>query len=291
MTEFSLSRQGDTKYELEDVMAILKRLLEPDGCPWDRVQTHKTLRRNMIEEAYEAVDAIDANSPERLKDELGDVLLQVFFHASLAERDEEFTLSDISDNLSRKLISRHSHVFGSDHADSPDAVMSVWEKNKRREKGHVSATETLMDVPEGLPALMRAEKLQKRAGKVGFDWPDAAGAQQKISEELSEIEQALAGHNLPKYDKIDCEASPAAYSDIEEEVGDLLFAVVNYARLLGIDPEIALSRSNRKFIRRFSAVESEATAAGNRLADMSLAEMDALWDKVKEQEKMNGAKE
>ena len=275
------------QYGTEELREILVRLLAPDGCPWDRVQTHESLRKNMIEEAYEAVDAIDSGRPERMADELGDVLLQVFFHAALAERDHEFTLNDITDNLCRKLISRHSHVFGEDTAASPDDVLSVWEKNKNKEKGHTKAAQTLADVPEGLPALMRADKLQKRAAKVGFDWPDASGALDKIFEELREVSEAMTEAELPTEAKIHPETNPEAYSKVEEEVGDLLFATVNYARLIGIDPELALTTANRKFVRRFAAVEQMADESGRELTQMSLADMDVLWDKVKEKEREN----
>jgi tetrapyrrole methylase family protein/MazG family protein len=285
MTEFSLARQGDTKYEMNDLIEVLRYLLSPDGCPWDRVQTHESLRKNMIEEAYEVVDAIDSGRPERIADELGDVLLQVVFHAVLAERDKEFSISDVTDHISRKLISRHSHVFGSDSAVTPDDVLSVWEKNKQKEKGHRMVSEMLEDIPEGLPALMRAGKLQKRAAKVGFDWPDAEGALDKVKEELEEIGQALSDAGLPPYEKVSRENSPDAFSEIEEEFGDFLFAAVNYARLLGIDPEVALSRSNHKFTRRFSSVEELAIERGMELSEMDLQEMDSLWEAVKKKEK------
>ena len=255
MTELDISLQGETQYTIEDFIAVIRRLLAPDGCPWDRVQTHASLRQNLIEEAYETVDAIDSGHTDRIKDELGDVLLQVVFHAALAERDGEFTFTDITDNISRKLISRHSHVFGSDEADSPDAVISVWDKNKMREKGHSTFAQTLTDVPSGLPALMRGEKLQKRAAKAGFDWPDAQGALEKVKEEMLEIEEALSRNGRPLYNKLHAESDFEVFDEVESEVGDLLFAAVNYARLLGIDPETALNRTNAKFVRRFGAVE------------------------------------
>ena len=285
MTEFDLNRQGAAKYTIEDLIAVVRRLFAPDGCPWDRAQTHESLRRNLPEEAYEAVDAIDSGRSERIADELGDVLLQVLMHSAIAERDGEFQFDDVTDNLSRKLISRHSHVFGTDTADSPDAVLTVWDKNKMREKGHASFSETLTDVPAGLPALMRADKLQKRAAKAGFDWPDAAGAREKISEELAEVEDVLLKNGKPLYEKLSAEKDAAVHREAEAEVGDLLFACVNYARLLGIDPEIALNRTNAKFIRRFTGVEGLAQKDGRKLDEMSLEEMDLLWDQVKKTEK------
>ena len=285
MTEFDLNRQGAAKYSMEDLITVVRRLFAPDGCPWDRVQTHETIRRNMVEEAYEAVDAIDSGRSERVADELGDVLLQVLLHSAIAERDGEFAFEDVTDNLSRKLISRHSHVFGTDTADTPDAVLTVWDKNKMREKGHASFSETLTDVPVGLPSLMRADKLQKRAAKAGFDWPDAAGAREKITEELAEVEDVLLKNGKPLYEKISAEKDAAVHREAEAEVGDLLFACVNYARLLGIDPEIALNRTNAKFIRRFTGVEGLAQKDGRKLDEMSLEEMDLLWDQVKKTEK------
>ena len=285
MTEFDLNRQGAAKYTIEDLIAVVRRLFAPDGCPWDRAQTHESLRRNLPEEAYEAVDAIDSGRSERIADELGDVLLQVLMHSAIAERDGEFLFDDVTDNLSRKLISRHSHVFGTDTADSPDAVLTVWDKNKMREKGHASFSETLTDVPAGLPALMRADKLQKRAAKAGFDWPDAAGAREKINEELAEVEDVLLKNGKPLYEKLSAEKDAAVHREAEAEVGDLLFACVNYARLLGIDPEIALNRTNAKFIHRFTGVEGLAQKDGRKLDEMSLEEMDLLWDQVKKTEK------
>lgn len=269
------------KFAPEDLRAIMDRLLGPDGCPWDKVQTHRSIRKNLIEEAYETVDAIDIGDPDRVKDELGDVLLQVYFHSAMAEREGTFSLDDVADNICRKLISRHSHVFGTDSADSPEAVLSVWEKNKMAEKNQNNFSQTLADVPTGLPALMRSEKLQKRAAKAGFDWPDALGAREKIDEELSEIEYELIRDGSLSYSKVDAGDEPERYDRLESETGDLLFAVVNYARLLGVDPEVALNRANERFLRRFSKMEAAAEKRGVRLDTMALAEMDHLWDEVK----------
>lgn len=271
----------------EDLRNIMRRLLAPDGCPWDRAQTHETIRKNLIEEAYETVDAIDSGNPDRIMDELGDVLLQVVFHAAIAENNGTFTYDHVTDAISRKLISRHSHVFGSDSADSPEAVLSVWDKNKMLEKGHTSFSQTLNDVPEGIPALMRSEKLQKRAAKAGFDWPDAGGALEKIGEELKEINDELVEAGAAPYAKVDAGISPDLYSRVEEEVGDLLFAAVNYSRLLGVDPEVALNRANNKFISRFSSMEEIATTRGDNLSGMSLVEMDEVWELAKEAERRN----
>jgi len=284
--EHDLFAHDSGTYSCEDLLAILRRLMGPDGCPWDKVQTHMTLRSNMIEESYEAVDAIEKENLALLKEELGDVLLQVAFHAIIAERDNEFSFDSITDQLCRKLIFRHSHVFGSDQADTPDAVLAVWEKNKREEKGHTSYSQTLMDVPKGFPSLLRAEKIQKRAAKANFDWADAKGARDKISEELEEISGALAENHLPPYAKVSAEAHPGAHKMVEGEIGDLLFSVVNYARLLGVNPEVALNRTNQKFIARFSQVEEMAKDQSKDLSTLSLDEMDELWNETKRRENL-----
>ena len=280
--DWDLNQEG--LFSGDDLRNIMRRLLAPDGCPWDRAQTHETIRKNLIEEAYETVDAIDSGKPERIMDELGDILLQVVFHAAIAEKNGTFTYDNVTNAICRKLISRHSHVFGSDSADSPEAVLSVWDKNKMLEKGHTSFSQTLQDVPEGIPALMRSEKLQKRAAKAGFDWPDAKGALDKIGEELKEINDVLLNSGAGLYEKVDAGTHPALFSRLEEEVGDLLFAVVNYSRLLGIDTEVALNRANNKIIGRFSSMEEIAGSRGDNLDEMNLAQMDEVWEIAKEAE-------
>lgn len=285
MTEFDLQKQGDTPYSQEDFRAVLDRLLAPDGCPWDRAQTHESLRKNLIEEAYEAVDAIDSGRTELIVEELGDVLLQVGLHSAIAERDGQFRYEDVVDRITRKLIFRHSHVFGHDDAGTADEVLKIWDKNKQIEKGHRTVSETLQAVPAGLPALMRAEKIQKRAAKVGFDWPNAEGAEAKVTEELEETREVLVSEGLPPYEKLSAEDHPEIYARLEDETGDLLFAAVNYSRLLGIDPEVALNRATAKFVRRFTAIEAAAKRQGGKLEEMTLEEMDALWDQCKKEER------
>jgi tetrapyrrole methylase family protein/MazG family protein len=274
-----------TKYNLSDLRRVMAFLIGENGCPWDRVQTHQTIRKNLIEEAYEAVDAIDSGDPNRVKDELGDVLLQVFFHSAIAEKNAAFDIDSVADNLCRKLISRHSHLFGDDYADNPDDVLRLWDKNKMKEKAQVSFAETLADVPEGLPALMRSEKLQKRAAKAGFDWPDAKGALDKISEETEEIMRAFEESGSPLHSKIEYNDNPELFNAVEDEMGDLLFASVNYARLLGVDPEVALNRANNKFIKRFTEMENMAMDQLGGLRSLSLEEMDQLWEAAKEKER------
>ena len=269
-----------TMREFIDIMAFLR---SDSGCPWDRVQTHASLRKNMIEEAYEAVDAIDSGNPERLCDELGDVLMQVVLHAQLAMEKGQFTFDDVVTAISRKMISRHTHIFGDDHAETPDQVVDTWEKNKLKEKGFKSQAQVLEDVPLSLPALQRSYKVQQKAAQVGFDWDDASGPRSKISEELLEIETELMSTHLDvQAGRLSAES---ADQRIAAEVGDLLFAVVNYARHLKVQPEIALNGTTNKFIRRFTRVDEMARVHGQSLNDMDLAAMDLLWERAKIEEK------
>ena len=278
MTELPTSRKPAEQtallkdnYTIDELLEIMSFLRSEQGCPWDREQTHQSLRENMIEEAYETVDAIDSGSPERLCDELGDVLMQVVFHAQMASEQNRFNFSDVVAAICRKLITRHTHLFGSDQASTAEAVIDNWEKNKKREKGHTNQTQVLQDVPKTLPALQRSYKIQQKAAHVGFDWSDVSGPKQKILEELKEIEAAIQQTDKRPNDSL------------ESEVGDLLFSVVNYARHLRIQPELALNRSTEKFISRFAAMEKMTSAKGG-LENMTLDQMDALWNAVKQEE-------
>ena len=237
-------------------------------CPWDREQTHRTLTRHLLEETYETLEAIDGldGSPEtvgHLEEELGDLLFQVFFHATLAAEEGWFTLADVARVIHDKLVHRHPHVFGSVAADTAEQVLVSWEQIKKAEKGRASVME---GVPGDLPALLYAHKIQRKAASVGFDWDDVDGALPKISEELDELQAAIGS---------------AIDRDIEDELGDLLFAVVNVARHLDIDPETALRGASAKFRTRFELVEAQAGAQGRDLSTMTLAELDALWDQAK----------
>lgn len=251
-------------YDLQELIAILRA---PGGCPWDAEQTHESIRRNFLEEAYEAVEAIDEKSTEHLKEELGDVLMQVVFHAGIEEDAGRFNLDDVADGVCRKMILRHPHVFGDVSVSGSDEVLKNWDEIKRAEKSQDTVTDSIRSVAKSLPALWRAEKVQKKAAKVGFDWPDVWGAMDKLAEELAEVSDAVNGEG-----------------DIEEEIGDLLFSVVNVARFAGVDPEVALGKACDKFTNRFSYVESAASAQGKALADMTLAEMDALYEESKSHE-------
>ncbi len=255
-------------YTVEDLDRIIHILRAPGGCPWDIEQTHASIRRNMLEEAYEAVEAIDEADSAHLCEELGDVMEQVVFHAAIEEEAGRFTLDDVADGICKKLIFRHPHVFGDGTAATSAEVLTNWDALKRVEKGQTTHTAALESVARSLPALWRAEKVQAKARKAGFDWPDVSGALDKIAEETAEFKAAVdQGTN------------------VEEEFGDLLFAAVNAARFLHIDPEAALSKACDKFIRRFAQVEAMAAADGAAMETLPLAELDKLWDKAKEQEK------
>lgn len=246
-------------YTTDDLRRIVALLRAPGGCPWDAAQTHESIRRNFIEEAYEVAEAIDEKDPAHLKEELGDVLLQVVFHASIEEDAGRFTLDDVADGICKKMIHRHPHVFAGAQAD-PDS----WEALKRQEKGQATYTDTLRAVAKSLPGLWRAEKLQSKAEKAGFEWPNAQAALDKLAEELGELQTAVAEE-----------------SNIEEELGDLLFAAVKVARFFHIDPETALAGTCEKFIRRFAGVEAGAAAQGRDMRELPLDRLMALWDRAK----------
>ncbi|ADU66371.1 nucleoside triphosphate pyrophosphohydrolase [Desulfurispirillum indicum] len=250
---------------LESLRELMDTLNGPDGCPWDREQTHESLRQYLIEEAYEVVDSIDAGDDEELMEELGDVLLQVFFHSDIASRRGAFTIDDVARTLHEKMVRRHPHIFGSNALESADEVLQQWGEIKAAEKRE--RTSVLDGVPRHLPALARAYKFQKRAAKTGFDWPDAEGTLVKLEEEIGELRDAIQQGKL---------------AEIEAEMGDVLFSVVNCARKLGVEPETALNRTNQKFARRFRQVEERLAQAGGK-ADIE--ELDRFWNEIKEQER------
>ena len=257
--------QYKDSYGVKDLEEIVRILRAPGGCPWDAEQTHQSIRRNLLEEAYEAVEAIDEGSPEHLEEELGDVLLQVVMHARMEQEAGRFDLDGVADGICKKLIYRHPHVFGDVAVSGTGEVLSNWEALKRKEKGQATNTDALEAVARALPALWRAEKVQKKARKAGFDWPDVSGALDKLSEELEELKTAAAEG-----------------TNVEEELGDLLFSAVNAARFLKVDPEDALNGATDKFIGRFRKVEAQAAAQGKAMEDMGLEELDALWERAKE---------
>lgn len=244
---------------------VVHRLRAPGGCPWDMEQTHETLIPHVLEEAYEVVDAIRSGDSGHLCEELGDLLLQPVLHAEIAAGNGSFTLDDMATMLTEKLIRRHPHVFGDASAGTAAAVITQWDAIKRQEKG-IQKEGYLHGAGNGLPALMRAQKIQKKAARVGFDWPDAAPVYEKIREETAELEQAVAAGNA---------------EHVAEELGDLLFSVVNLARKLGVEAEAALAAANEKFVKRFHSVEAVLEADGKKLGEASLAEMDDAWNRIK----------
>ena len=252
---------------IDQLTEIVAKLRGPGGCPWDREQTHATLRGALLEEAHEVVAAIDNRDDANLREELGDLLLQSVFHAQLAAEEGRFTFDDVAREIATKLVRRHPHVFAADHCADSAAVLERWEEIKRAEKGAAPAS-ALDGLPGGLPALMLAQKTQKKAARLGFDWPGAAPVFDKLHEEISEIRAAISDPQ-------------ASGSDVEDELGDLLFTVVNLARKLHLDAETALHRGTRKFAARFRGVEQLAAARGVDLEKLALAELDALWDEVK----------
>lgn len=252
------------RYDFSHLEEIVRRLRAPGGCPWDREQTHASMKADLIEEAYEVLDAIDGEDPDRLADELGDLLLHVVMHACIGEEHGEFSMQDVLDFICHKMILRHPHVFGEVQVDSSEEVLRNWEEIKKGEKSLHTQTEVMRDVPRTFPALMRAAKVQKKARDVGFDWDDVREALKKVREEADEVEEVLS----------DPEALPG-------ELGDLLFAAVNVCRMKKVPPELALQATTEKFIRRFSHIEEAASAQGRSLRDMTLREMDALWEEAK----------
>ncbi len=275
MTDHTPLSQSSETPTINRLLSIMARLRDPqNGCPWDVKQSFATIAPYTIEEAYEVADAIEQGDMQALKDELGDLLLQVVFHARMAEEDGHFSFADVAEAISDKMVSRHPHVFGDHKADTPDEVKVTWEDQKARERaakaaarGNGETASALDGVTAALPALLRAEKLQKRAARVGFDWPTVAPVFEKIEEEVGEIREVIDEGGDP--DKL------------EDEVGDLLFAAVNLSRHLGVDPEAALRRSNAKFERRFRAMETLLAADGQKADDQSLDALEALWQAVK----------
>ncbi len=251
-------------YDLQDLIRIVKILRGPGGCQWDAAQTHASIRRNFLEEAYEVAEAIDEGDLAHLKEELGDVLLQVVFHASIEEDAGHFDLNDVADGVCAKLIYRHPHVFGDVTVHSTGEILSNWEELKKKEKGQATQADAVDGVARSLPALWRAEKVQKKAAKAGFDWPDLSGAMDKLSEEIQELQDAVDGRGDPV-----------------EELGDLLFAAVNVARFLQADPEDALQAATDKFAARFRLVEQQVLESGRRMDELSLSELDGIWNQVK----------
>jgi tetrapyrrole methylase family protein/MazG family protein len=244
---------------LDELLGIQKRLLAPGGCPWDREQTHASLVRFLIEETYEVIEAINEGNMYKLQEELGDLLLQIVFHAALAEAAGHFDFADLTSSVSKKMVDRHPHVFGSMHLQTSEDVLDNWEDFKRKE----GKKNLLAGIPKGLPALLRAEKIQEKLSRVGFDWPSVEGALDKLKEEVEEL--ALA----------------QTQADISDEMGDVFFAMVNVARFKQVEPEQALQQSNDKVTQRFNFIEQRVKDSGRIFSGYSLEELDAIWDEAK----------
>ena len=285
----------------EKLVALQARLRGPGGCPWDHEQTHQSLRKFLIEETYEVLDAMESGDPLHFSSELGDLLLQVIFHSILAEETGAFTISDVIESVHTKMVRRHPHVFGDVKAKNSKEVLKTWEQIKSEEraektarhavessasdspKASSSSTSILADVPKSLPAALEAYQLTRRAARIGFDWDDLRGIFEKIDEEKAEIVESLSAlTKSPSREELKSQSpkalAPSDLAHLEEEVGDLLFAAVNVARFVGTDPEIALKHANRKFLRRFQWMESAAQAEGKKFADLPRERMEALWD-------------
>ena len=252
--------------EFDELVAIMRRLRGPEGCPWDREQSHETLAPHLIEEAYELIEVLEANKPQYVCEELGDVLLQVIFHAQLAAERGEFDIHDVAQRIVDKLYHRHPHVFGTIQVSGSEEVLRNWEQLKHAEYAEEPRQSILDGIPRALPALQRAQKLQRRASKVGFDWDDVAGPRGKLDEEMGELDAALAAQD------------PEA---LRHEIGDVLASVANLCRFVDVDAEGALREANRRFEARFRQVEAGAKAQGRDLSDLTLDEMDYLWEAAK----------
>ena len=253
-------------YTFDDLIDIMKVLRGEKGCPWDKAQDHQSIKYALLEEACEAMESLDKKDIDSFADELGDVLLQVVFHSQIGSENKTFTIDDVLYHICNKLITRHTHIFGDDKTETSSQALDLWEANKKAEKGLKTQSEIMRDVCSYLPQLIRAEKVQKKASKVGFDWDEVSGACNKLEEEANELKEAIDLNSQEK---------------IEEEFGDLLFSCVNVARFLKVNPEEALKKATDKFVNRFEVLEKMANESGRNLDDMSLAEMDELWDKAK----------
>lgn len=256
-------------YNVYDLVEVIRKLRSPGGCPWDIEQTHHSIRQNLIEETYEVIEAIDKDDTELLKEELGDVLLQVVFHSIIEEEQDSFNIDDVADGVCKKMIIRHPHVFSDVKADTTEQVLKNWDAIKMQTKSQNTQSEVLDGISRSLPALMRSQKIQQKAAKVGFDWDNVDGALDKLAEEVNELKEAIQEDNS---------------AHIEEELGDVLFSVVNVSRFVKTDAEKALYNACEKFISRFSKMERLANEENIKIQETSLEALDELWEKAK---KMN----
>jgi len=254
------------KYTLEDLIELMRVLRSENGCPWDREQDHESLKKYLLEETYEVLEAIELNDKDKLCEELGDLLLQIVFHAQIEVEKDGFSMDDIITSICKKIITRHTHVFGKDYISTAEGVENNWELIKKKEKGMMTQTEVLKAVPKNLPALMRSYKVQQKAAQVGFDWDNIEDVFNKVYEEIKELEDVYKSKNVER---------------INDEVGDVFFAIVNLSRFLNVQPELALNHTINKFIKRFEYMEMESLKKGYKLEEMTLNEMDELWNEAK----------
>ncbi len=254
---------------VDRLLAIMRRLRAPGGCPWDREQTLASLKKYLVEECYEELDAIDSGHPDKIREELGDVLLQVVFQSQICAEAGRFTFEDVAATIADKLIRRHPHVFGDVRVSGADDVLRNWDAIKREERAAEPARSVVDGVPKSMPALLKADQVQARAARIGFDWDETHQVIAKLDEEIAELKEALAGGRADR---------------IRDEMGDVLFTVVNLGRFVDIDAEHALNQTTEKFMRRFRAVEARIHAGGRKVQDCTLAELDAIWDAVKAEE-------
>ena len=261
-----MNMKNDQDKAFQKLVELMEALRGPEGCPWDRKQTPESLKPFLVEECYEVIDALDEGKPDKIKEELGDLLFQILFHARIAEEDGQFSMQDVITSIHEKMTRRHPHVFGDEKLSTDKEVLANWEEIKKKEKGHEDRKSILEGVPKELPSLLRAHRLQERAARVGFDWNHLNEALPKLDEEIAEFKESLREENAGK---------------IEEELGDLFFTLVNISRFLGVNPDEALRKTISKFIHRFRSIEEHAEQTGRSLNDMTLQEMEALWQQAK----------
>ncbi len=254
------------KYDVYDLVRVIRALRSEGGCPWDIEQTHESIRKNLIEETYETIEAINKGDAEMLREELGDVLMQVIFHAQIEDEKGVFNIDDVADENCRKMIERHPHVFGEVNVNSVDDVLTNWDAIKRKSKGQKTTSQAIDSIPRELPALMRADKVQSKAAKAGFDWSEVSGALDRLYEEIGELRDAITNGDK---------------DEISDELGDVLFSTVNVSRFVKVDAEEALTASTDKFVGRFKIVEKLAQERGIDMKSSSLEVLDELWDEAK----------
>ncbi|HJO58753.1 MAG TPA: nucleoside triphosphate pyrophosphohydrolase [Nitrospinaceae bacterium] len=259
---------SDTTESFRKLIEVVDTLMGENGCPWDIVQTRESLKPFLVEETYEVLEALDANDPEKIKDELGDLLYQILFHSKISSRSNEFDIRDVLENLKEKMVRRHPHIFKDETLNTPDQVIQQWEEIKKKEKIHSNHNSALDSVPKHLPSLLKAQKLQKKAAKEGFDWDNVSDVFKKLDEEVAEFKEAIL------------EGKDA---DIQGELGDILFVLVNIAKFKKVDAEEALRSTNNKFIKRFQYIEQQVVKQGKTLKETSLEEMERLWQDAKKQ--------